>query len=239
MINDGCAIKPTGKGLILSNKRYMILTFVFPSWLLYIGVSFVTDDGVNLTRLLHCTYLGLSIITAVTATLYVAMCNTSWLISVDRRVPRRAGRVTLALLAGLWRLSSLILSPSAPLLLLLRVQLLIADSCLRDLKRASSAEWSGCWVTGTSIMTWGRCRPRISSRSDGLACNTKARADNGRRLIEKYSSKSWHLPWGEWALTGTTNLEASILTHRAIFLLLSAALWFTEVSVLDPELLRY
>lgn len=51
-----------------------------------------------------------------------------------------------------------------------------------------------------SIMTWGRCRPKISSCSDGLACNTKAMADNGRQLIEKYSSKCWHIPWREQTL---------------------------------------
>lgn len=151
-----------------------------------------------------CVALLLPLVGAFKATLYVAMCNISWLISADRSVPDRAGRVTLALLACLRGLPSLLLFPSPTLLLLLRVQLLIADSCLWGLKTASSAEWmavwSGRWVTGTSIMTWGRCRPRISSQSDGLACNTKASADNGRRLIEKYSSKSWHLPWGERAL---------------------------------------
>lgn len=42
-----------------------------------------------------------SIIRAVKATLCVAMCNISWLISADRSVPDRAGRVTLALLACL------------------------------------------------------------------------------------------------------------------------------------------
>ena len=51
--------------------------------------------------MLYCTNLGLSIIMAVTAALYVAVCNISWLISVDRAVPRRAGWVTLALLANL------------------------------------------------------------------------------------------------------------------------------------------
>lgn len=59
------------------------------------------EDGVNLARLLHCTYLDLAIIRAVTAMLYVAMSNNSWLISADRVVPKRAAQVTLALLASL------------------------------------------------------------------------------------------------------------------------------------------
>lgn len=115
-------------------------------------LSKVSEDGGNLARLLHCTYLGLSIITDVTAMLYVSMCNYSWLISVDRAVPRRAGQVTLALLASLWGLPSLLLSPSSTLLLLLRVQLLIADSCLWGLKTASSAEWMAvCGVAAGSL----------------------------------------------------------------------------------------
>lgn len=77
------------------------LNLFFPPSVLYIAPSFVTKDGVNLSRLQRCTYLHLSIITADTAALYVAMCNISWLISVDRAAPRRAGRVTLVLLAGL------------------------------------------------------------------------------------------------------------------------------------------
>lgn len=93
-------------------------------------MSQASEDEVNLARLSHCTYLGLSIITVVIAALYVAMCNISWLISVDRAVPMRAGWVTLALFASLGGLSSFLLPPSPTLLLLLRVQLLIADSCL-------------------------------------------------------------------------------------------------------------
>lgn len=37
--------------------------------------------------------------------------------------------------------------------------------------------------------------------------------------------------------TGTTNMEASVLRRRAIFLLLSPALQFTEISALHSELL--
>lgn len=212
----------------------MYFNLFFPYWLLYLvpwGSVLSKEDGVNLARLLHCTYLDLAIIRAVTAMLYVAMSNNSWLISADRVVPKRAAQVTLALLASLWGLPSLHLSQSPTLLLLLWVQLLIADSCLWGLKTASSAEWmavrSGRWVTGTSIMTRGRCRPRISSRSDGLACNTKARADNGRRLIEKYSSKSWHLPWGVRALLQEPQTwRPRPWCEEPFSPLLSAALWF-------------
>lgn len=87
------------------------------------------EDAVNHSRLQHCTYLRLSIIMALTAALYVAMCNISWLISLDKALPKRPTWVTLVLLASLQRLSFLLL-PSPRLPLLLQVQLLIADFCL-------------------------------------------------------------------------------------------------------------
>lgn len=112
-INDGCAIPPIGESLILLNKWYMIafqlVFFLFSilyiaSWSIFL--SRASEDTVNLARLQHCTYLSPSIILALTAALYVAVCNISWLISVDRAVLKRPRRVTLALLASLWRLSS-------------------------------------------------------------------------------------------------------------------------------------
>lgn len=146
-INDGCAIRPIGESLILLNKWYMIafqLVFFLFS-ILYIApwsifLSRASEDTVNLARLQHCTYLSPSIILALTAALYVAVCNISWLISVDRAVLKRPRRVTLALLASLWRLSSHLLFPSPALLLLLRVLCLIADSCLWGLEAATSAK---------------------------------------------------------------------------------------------------
>lgn len=174
---------------------------------------------INLCRLLHCTYLGLSFIMAVRATVHVATCNISWLISAVSSVPLRACWVTLVLLAALWRLSCLLFSS------ITRSAFVVVSAAFNcwflfvGPKRSllSKVELPpGHWDSNNDLREMST---QDLLRSDGLACNTKAMADNGGRLIEKYSSKSWHLPWGvQGFFTETTNMEAAVSwCLRAIF----------------------
>lgn len=145
------------------------------------------------------------------------MAHISW-----QGHPKEGSPGHISPVSCLWGLSCLLLLiPSPTLVLLLRVQLLIADSCLWGLKTASSAEWMdvcrGCvghWdfnndlreVSTQDLLTVWRIGLQLKGHS------WQWEAVNSEIFIKALTRPLRRAAF----LTGTTNMEASVLKRGAI-----------------------